>query len=64
MIAKHPIFLSLMLVSSVQGFEFMKGWKMPTYDPHEQAVKERFGDKSKIRSDIVIIVVCCLFDVE
>ncbi len=40
------VLLSLTLVS-VQGFEFMKSWKMPTYDPYEAAVKERFGDKSK-----------------
>lgn len=30
------------------AFQFMKGWKMPTYDPHEEAVKEKFGDKSKL----------------
>lgn len=29
-----------------EAFQFMKGWKMPTYDPHEEAVKARFGDKS------------------
>ena len=35
-----------LLASSVQAFQFMKGLKMPTYDPHEEAIKERFGDKS------------------
>ena len=28
------------------AFQFMKDWKVPVHDPHEQAVKERFGDKS------------------
>jgi hypothetical protein len=33
---------------SCDAFQFMKDWKMPTYDPNEDAVKERFGDKSKL----------------
>ena len=45
------LFLSLFtlvsVASNVQAFQFMKNWKMPVHDPHEQAVKERFGDKSK-----------------
>ena len=32
--------------SSTSAFQFMSKWKMPVHDPHEQAVKERFGDKS------------------
>jgi hypothetical protein len=46
--------LAIVLFSVVQllsfgcdAFQFMKDWKMPTYDPNEEAVKERFGDKSK-----------------
>jgi hypothetical protein len=43
--------LALLMVSlSVcHSFQFMKNFKMPTYDPHEEAVKERFGDKSTYR---------------
>lgn len=37
-----------LLASGVQAFQFMKGLKMPTYDPHEEAVKERFGDKKLV----------------
>ena len=37
----------LMCVATGNAFQFMKDWKMPTYDPNEEAVKERFGDKSK-----------------
>jgi hypothetical protein len=38
--------LLLVLLPLCHGFQFMKNFKMPTYDPHEEAVKERFGDKS------------------
>ena len=31
----------------VSSFQFMKNWKMPTHDPHQEAIEERFGDKSK-----------------
>lgn len=33
-------------LASTQAFQFMKNWKMPVHDPHEAAVKARFGDKS------------------
>lgn len=38
--------LALLALSTCHGFQFMKNWKMPTYDPYEEAVKEKFGDKS------------------
>ena len=44
------IFSLFLLVASsatgTQAFQFIKNWKMPVIDPHEQAVKDRFGDKS------------------
>ena len=45
------VWLQLLLVvglwaPSVNSFQFMKGWKMPTYDPYEEEVKNKFGDKS------------------
>jgi hypothetical protein len=36
----------LLTIDNTDGFQFMKSWKMPTYDPHEEAIQERFGDKS------------------
>jgi hypothetical protein len=43
--------LSLLLITGspvvVYGFQFMKGWKMPTYDPQEEATQTKFGDKSE-----------------
>lgn len=39
--------LLLIVVSPVYGFQFMKGWKMPIYDPKEEATNAKFGDKSK-----------------
>jgi hypothetical protein len=38
--------LVLLALNGSYGFQFMKSWKMPTYDPYEEAVKEKFGDKS------------------
>jgi hypothetical protein len=46
----HRILLQQALLLALplcNGFQFMSGWKMPTYDPHEEAIQERFGNKSK-----------------
>ena len=51
----------LMCVTTGNAFQFMKDWKMPTYDPNEEAVKEKFGDKSKSKIYTYIymhLVVC------
>jgi hypothetical protein len=37
----------LTYITTGNAFQFMKDWKVPTYDPNEEAVKEKFGDKSK-----------------
>lgn len=50
MIQTKKTFLFLLaacLATTSEAFQFMKNWKMPVHDPHEFAVKERFGDKSK-----------------
>ena len=33
-------------MTTVNGFKFMSKLKMPTYDPNEELVKEKFGDRS------------------
>ena len=40
---------TIWFMSTAHAFQFMKDWKMPTYDPNEEAVKQKFGDKSKSR---------------
>ena len=42
--------LSALLLPGGSTFQFMSKWKMPTYDPYEEAVKEKFGDKSMVKS--------------
>jgi hypothetical protein len=53
-----PIFLAptTMKITSVllialavpcEGFQFMSKWKMPTHDPNQEKIQEKFGDKSK-----------------
>jgi hypothetical protein len=45
--------LLLLLVAPATGFKFMADWKLPTagdFAKHE-AIKERFGDKSKLIVD-------------
>lgn len=37
---------AMMATPSTFGFQFMSNFKMPTYDPNQEAVQERFGDKS------------------
>jgi len=44
---KTVLFVLALGLNVGHAFQFMKGWKMPTYDPYEEAVKERFADKSK-----------------
>jgi len=51
----------------VDGFQFMSKWKMPVHDPHEDAVKDKFGDKSKLsfksffsRFFLSLISACCI----
>lgn len=39
----------------VEGFQWMSKFKMPTYDPQQDAVKEKFGDKST-SSPILIVM--------
>jgi hypothetical protein len=39
------LFLATLIV--VDGFQFMKNWKLPTRDKNRRVVAERFGDKSK-----------------
>ena len=34
--------------SSIDGFQFMSKWKMPTHDPNKDIIDEKFGDKSKL----------------
>ena len=43
---KSLLALSLLL-QYVGAFQFMKNWKMPVHDPYDEAVKAKFGDKSK-----------------
>jgi hypothetical protein len=39
--------LLVALAVPTQGFQFMSKWKMPTNDPNEEKIKEKFGDKSE-----------------
>jgi hypothetical protein len=43
---KSTLFVFVLTLCSGHAFQFMKGWKMPTYDPNQEIVQERFGDKS------------------
>lgn len=43
---KSALFVFALTLCSGHAFQFMKGWKMPTYDPNQEIVQERFGDKS------------------
>jgi hypothetical protein len=36
-----------LLVVTTNGFQWMSKFKMPTYDPNQEMVQEKFGDKSK-----------------
>ena len=52
-----------MMTTGSNAFQFMKDWKMPTYDPNEEAVKEKFGDKSKSTAVVRIVSMFSLFHV-
>jgi hypothetical protein len=39
--------LLVILAVPCHGFQFMSKWKMPTHDPNQEKIKERFGDKSE-----------------
>lgn len=38
----------LLLASIVDGFQFMKNWKLPTVSEHADAIQERFGNKKLV----------------
>jgi hypothetical protein len=42
--------LLLLLVAPSMGFKFMSNWKLPSPQDfaRQEAIKERFGDKSKV----------------
>jgi hypothetical protein len=48
----------LQITTMGNAFQFMKDWKMPTYDPNEDAVKEKFGDKSTY---VYVCVCVCVY---
>jgi hypothetical protein len=41
------ILLVALAAAPSDGFQFMSKWKMPTHDPHQEQVEQKFGDKSK-----------------
>jgi hypothetical protein len=51
------LFLLTVCLSSTGAFQFMKNWKMPVHDPYEEAVKDKFGDKSKCKNQRVFVAV-------
>lgn len=46
MLHARLLLLLTAVLPTTTAFQFMKGWKMPTHDPHAEAVQEKFGDKS------------------
>lgn len=40
------LILTLCLVQTT-SFQFMSKWKLPTHDPNEAKIQEKFGDKSE-----------------
>eukprot|EP00980_Cylindrotheca_fusiformis_P018176 scaffold5887_cov122-Cylindrotheca_fusiformis.AAC.5 len=48
------LLLSAALVVVADGFQFMKNWKLPSRDRSQQIATERFGDKSKFFSIVVL----------
>ena len=55
-----PLLLLSVCCSVGDGFQFMKNWKMPVIDPYEEAVKERFGDKSTLQKRSVSLSLLCV----
>jgi len=44
-----PVFpAALLLAGIVDGFQFMKNWKLPTVREHSDAIQERFGNKKLV----------------
>mmetsp|Transcript_33906 Transcript_33906/g.79868 ORF Transcript_33906/g.79868 Transcript_33906/m.79868 type:complete len:577 (+) Transcript_33906:334-2064(+) len=51
--ARSSLFRTLLLVtvtlsSTVEGFQWMSKFKMPTYDPNEELIQEKFGDRKLV----------------
>mmetsp|Transcript_1085 Transcript_1085/g.2787 ORF Transcript_1085/g.2787 Transcript_1085/m.2787 type:complete len:577 (-) Transcript_1085:193-1923(-) len=51
--ARSSLFRTLLLVtvtlsSMVEGFQWMSKFKMPTYDPNEELIQEKFGDRKLV----------------
>jgi hypothetical protein len=42
----------------VEGFQWMSKFKMPTYDPQQDAVKDKFGDKSAYNTTHILLRHC------
>eukprot|EP00522_Entomoneis_paludosa_P007165 CAMPEP_0172448576 /NCGR_PEP_ID=MMETSP1065-20121228/7568_1 /TAXON_ID=265537 /ORGANISM="Amphiprora paludosa, Strain CCMP125" /LENGTH=558 /DNA_ID=CAMNT_0013200123 /DNA_START=107 /DNA_END=1783 /DNA_ORIENTATION=- len=40
--------LGLWALPGLNAFQFMSKWKMPTHDPYEEEVKNKFGDKKLV----------------
>jgi hypothetical protein len=43
---KTTILLILSAATTTSAFQWMSKFKMPTYDPQQELVQEKFGDKS------------------
>jgi hypothetical protein len=41
------LLLAAIGTTTVDGFQWMSKFKMPTYDPQQELVQEKFGDKSE-----------------
>jgi hypothetical protein len=39
--------LLLAVIGTTDGFQWMSKFKLPTYDPQQELVQEKFGDKSE-----------------
>lgn len=46
-IMKITSILLIALAVPGEGFQFMSKWKMPTHDPNQEKIQEKFGNKSK-----------------
>jgi len=40
--------LLFVLAAPCEGFQFMSKWKMPTHDPNQEKIEEKFGDKKLV----------------
>lgn len=41
------------LFEGASAFQFMKNWKIPTYDPNDEVIHRRFGDKSTYEHQLI-----------